>query len=91
MSRSESTGQSGTQGVANVKTDVGVVRATDAYQVSVIAVTDTGVPTNYPLIAADNQPSFVTDNRVEVNPQARNINQRGIGVPYNPNNGTTID
>ncbi len=73
-----------------IKVDQGVVLdGTNHDIIAVPTVTDIGVPVTYSLLTADNMPQGTTHTRDNVFPAVRTIAQRGIGVPYNPQNGVT--
>lgn len=73
-----------------IKVDQGVVL--DGVNHDIIAVptiSDIGVPVEAALKVHDNMPQGVLHQRRDTDPVARTITLKGIGVPYNPNNGVT--
>lgn len=76
--------------IANIRFDVGVTRDPIADTIATPVVTDIGCPTNYPLVAPrTGHAGLPKVKRVETNPQARDFDVIGKGVPYNGENGIT--
>jgi len=76
--------------MANRVAECGVPQASTADIIVFPTISDIGVPVEG-LVAGSNMPNGQTNSRRDILPAARAFTDLGIGVPYSPIHGATID